>query len=78
MTTEGMQGAHGIPQQSADEFRIIFDENLPGWNVNGGYNLSAQTSTQMASLQLNKLLHSELRNYGDKITVTVHFTHELR
>ena len=58
MSTEGLQGDHCIPRQIATLFEDVFIRNLPGWNLDGAYNLSARPSTQLAALQLNKLMHA--------------------
>jgi hypothetical protein len=37
----GIQGLHTLPQQIWDDFELVFEKFLPGWNINGIYNLQA-------------------------------------
>jgi hypothetical protein len=47
----GLQGHHVIPQQIADLFKADFARYLPGWTVNGAYNLAPRAvNPQIASV----------------------------
>ncbi len=64
MSAKGKKGSQGIqandilPQAVENEYRRLFTQYLPGWQLTGEYNYSASPSTQMAAVQLKMPLHS--------------------
>jgi hypothetical protein len=58
MGSESIQAHDNVPRQIAKLFAEEFADFLPGWDVKGEYNYAARTSTQLGSLQINKLMHS--------------------
>jgi hypothetical protein len=58
MSSQGIQGQDIIPLEIWNRFKPLFEQYLPGYKPNAIYNFAAAPSTQLASVQLNKLLHS--------------------
>lgn len=58
MISQGIQSQDVIPQELFKLYEDLFDDYFPGLSNTGQYNYSASPSTQLASVQLNKLLHS--------------------
>jgi len=53
-----VQGHHVIPQAIYRDFRSLFDQGLPGWNIDGDYNLDARPTSMIGSAQLDAPRHS--------------------
>ena len=53
----GLQGHHVIPQQIADDFKVVFSQYLPGWDKNGAYNLAPRAVNAQIAAQLNIGVH---------------------
>lgn len=71
MSSQGIQSQDVIPQELFNLYHDLFNYYFPGWSNAGEYNYSASPSTQLASLQLNKLPHSGSHPIGYCID---HFT----
>ncbi|MEL7190703.1 MAG: hypothetical protein AAGK17_14220 [Pseudomonadota bacterium] len=53
-----VQGHHVIPKAIYKDFPDPFDNNLPGWKLDGDYNLDARPTSLIGSAQLEAPRHS--------------------
>jgi hypothetical protein len=55
--SQGIQGHHLFVQELMEDFGDQFSQLLPGWDVNGEYNLAARASNNKIAAQLKIGMH---------------------
>jgi len=59
---QSIQGHHVIPQAIYERCKVLFDNYLPGWKLDGDYNLDARPTSMIGSASVAWVLAPMLKS----------------